>query len=533
MAEIAEWVKFITDSEKEDGNSVVAEHVKAVAKAIVSSPTGPKKPREAEGYNIAHVKKDSLSPPQEALLHRSFEAVEAARKLRKQTEMFVKEAEAKAKALAGSPSVGASPLVASAAETPPSKSKVDKIADLLGGHSAMELAETLAKGGKPNLPEMLKDANVQNMPHHLQPDYEVFKTLNSESANAKAESPSRWQFSYVDIQDRMIRPEWLGDEFVGGRELGDEGYEHIDMQSDSLSQMSRELQKLKKPFKLFRSSSHWQVAMLRWAVASVGSGQWSWLAHHSHIDMIMRMIETENVKHGFIGQYIALYYDERVRKKWCEMSRRNDPKLNSLKKLEEATLMIDETTLEAARARIGRRLARANMHMPGVANFRPPVASPQASDPVAESLSAKEDAANAAARKRSNDVAKQMARQQEDYLQKEAAMHAANAQAQVGFGGAGPQSPGGYPLGPDGNEALGFRRQAKRAQFMDQVFTGQRGGKAAKTGGYGQGQQQQQWGQQPWQPRGGQGYGRGGGVRPPPPPPYPKGGGGRGGGRGK
>ena len=49
MAEIAEWVKFITDSEKEDGNSVVAEHVKAVAKAIVSSPTGPKKPREAEG----------------------------------------------------------------------------------------------------------------------------------------------------------------------------------------------------------------------------------------------------------------------------------------------------------------------------------------------------------------------------------------------------------------------------------------------------------------------------------------------------
>ena len=29
MAEIAEWVKFITDSEKEDGNSVVAEHVKA------------------------------------------------------------------------------------------------------------------------------------------------------------------------------------------------------------------------------------------------------------------------------------------------------------------------------------------------------------------------------------------------------------------------------------------------------------------------------------------------------------------------
>ena len=57
-----------------------------------------------------------------------------------------------------------------------------------------------------------------------------------------------------------------------------------------------------------------------------------------------------------------------------------------------------------------------------------------------------------------------MAKQQEDFLAKQAAMASSGREA----GG----SPGasGFPTGTDGQVEYGFRRQAKRALFMDQVF---------------------------------------------------------------
>ena len=196
--------------------------------------------------------------------------------------------------------------------------------------------------------------------------------------------------------------------------------------------------------------------------------------------LVLRMAEQESVKYGAIAQFIAMYYDERRRKSWHERSKRSDPQLLDLTALLKECMVIDEQILVAARTQISKRLDKAGLQVGNAQMSQSPMA-----DPVSESLAAKEAAATAAAQRRSHEVARAMAKQQEDFLAKQTAM-------QNSYGSYGGDNSGqGYPVGPDGQVQLGFRRQAKRAQFMEEVYANKQAkwesGKGKGKGGKGKG----------------------------------------------
>ena len=125
----------------------------------------------------------------------------------------------------------------------------------------------------------------------------------------------------------------------------------------------------------------------------------------------------------------------------------------TLEQLVAEVSVVDDQILEATRSQNGKRLCPAIIQ-----TTRPPGVSHLGS--TGEFLATKEAADQAAARRRSNDVSKAKANQQEVFLPKEQATKSASlGPAKSGYGQVNASGKD-FPCTPDGKVPLGFRRQA-------------------------------------------------------------------------
>ena len=71
---------------------------------------------------------------------------------------------------------------------------------MMGGENAMEIAVTICRSSKPDVAAMLKKADVEFLPYHLQPESDLFQVLFEESRLGSNESLMRFHYLYIDRQ---------------------------------------------------------------------------------------------------------------------------------------------------------------------------------------------------------------------------------------------------------------------------------------------------------------------------------------------
>ena len=301
MAQDQSWPKYIEAAEIEEGLKKPEKKVlDALTDLLTKAPNNLMVPMAAEGLTVEKIKGSAgLDPAPLGVLTRTLEHVAAAKRIR----AAIKEARAVETARQqASPKVNSG---MSAASSPAAKEKVERVSEILGGVSANEMAESLAKATKTNVKDMLKSANVENLPFHIQPADTGFAAMAEDARIAQGEHPSRFQYTYVNLQDKAFRLQWMGEELVGVRDAMDSLSANMDVSGEgSLLQVSKELEKLRKPYKLFRNLSHWQLALARYSIVAVGAKQWTWECHFAHIDLVTRLAEQESIRYGNLGPYI-------------------------------------------------------------------------------------------------------------------------------------------------------------------------------------------------------------------------------------
>ena len=75
------------------------------------------------------------------------------------------------------------------------------------------------------------------------------------------------------------------------------------------------------------------VAFLRYSIAAIGAGQWSWVCFTTHIGLVNRMAEREMAKYGTLAPFVAMSYEERRRRSLAERCRRGDMSICNLEAL--------------------------------------------------------------------------------------------------------------------------------------------------------------------------------------------------------
>ena len=278
---------------------------------------------------------------------------------------------------------------------------------------------------------------------------------------------------------------WMSEESIGGRENWGNELEGLEAEGKSIMQIAADVNKMMKPLRLFRTLAQWMVALLRYTVAAIGAGQWSWTCFSSHVDLVNRMAEREGAKYGAVAPFVAMSYEERRRKQWAERVRRKDKSLDSLEKLCEECHVEDLVLLEEARTRVYGIVERAGISLGFQgANFHPARSNPANAgsgfDPsqAMESVMAKQNAAVEATMKRSQDTARLMARQQEDFLHKTNAMMASGGKGSNGTGIFIPE---------EMVDQYGSRRQAKKALWGQTIGKGDGNGDGKRFKGNGKG----------------------------------------------
>ena len=270
---------------------------------------------------------------------------------------------------------------------------------------------------------------------------EVYEILHKATELGRQETPQRFVFVCIDLKDKSFRPGWMSEESIGGRETWGNDLEGLEAEGKSIMQIAADVNKMMKPLRLFSALAQWMVALLRYTIAAIGAGQWSWTCFVSHVHLINRMAERESAKYGAVAPFVAMSYEERRRKQWAERVRRKDKRLDSLDKLCEECHVEDLVLLEEARTRvygIGREslIFKGNQAMTFRPQSREPANAGSGFDPsqAMESVMAKQNAAVEATMKRSQDTARLMARQQEDFLHKTNAMMASGGKGSNGTG---------------------------------------------------------------------------------------------------
>ena len=254
---------------------------------------------------------------------------------------------------------------------------------------------------------------------------------------------------------------------IGGRENWGNELEGLEAEGKSIMQIAADVNKMMKPLRLFRTLAQWMVALLRYTVAAIGAGQWSWTCFSSHVDLVNRMAEREGAKYGAVAPLVAMSYDERRRKQWAERVRRKDKSLDSLENMCEECHVDDLVLLEEARTRVYGIVERAGIFLGSQgANFQSARSNPANAGPgfdpsqAMESVMAKQNAAVEATMKRSQDTARLMARQQNNFFHKTNAMMAS--------GGKGSNGTGIY-IPEEMVDQYGSLRQAKKALWGQTV----------------------------------------------------------------
>ena len=187
---------------------------------------------------------------------------------------------------------------------------VTSLQGLLGSeNSAVIVAEALAKGtAKLDVTKVLREAGLEELGDTMQPTPDVFTALSLDSKAAL--KASHVPFTYMELTNSYILPEFMPPEAVGGKTICPGAEDNLLGCTGNFSQFSKAIHALTTAPRCFRTIAQWSTAFLRYAVAAIAIKQITWPFVICHAQMILRISMEESMM-------IAVIYDEIQRKAWA------------------------------------------------------------------------------------------------------------------------------------------------------------------------------------------------------------------------
>ena len=218
---------------------------------------------------------------------------------------------------------------------------VSSLQALLGTeHSALQVAEALASGvEKPKVAQILKEAGLEDLQDEFCPANEVFTAMTADSQLAKKKSLV--PFTYVELTNQALLPDFLPPEAIGGKTFVPGQDECLGNYMGNITQFSAALKALTSAPRCFRNITQWSLAFSRYAIAAVAVGQVNWTWVITHMQMVLRIASEET-------PLIAILYDEISRKQWARRAAKGDATLVILTETSVKSL----PTLELARSKV-------------------------------------------------------------------------------------------------------------------------------------------------------------------------------------
>ena len=310
---------------------------------------------------------------------------------------------------------------------------VQSVIDLLGGSQTLDVQrKSLVAAAKDvNVHDKLAGADMTKMPWHLVPTAEVFKVMELDMVEAKACTPPKTPFTYVDLTSKEILPLWIPQEAVGAKSDTQQGLDPA-MAVGNLDQLSSALRRAMQNPRAFRNFQQWATAFWRYAMVAVAIGQVKWAFVFAHFNVIAKMFEEEKT--------IAFLYDDLCRRQWAKRAQAGDPELD----LAAEVVKINKQVLESAKTRLGM--------------VRPAQQAGSPVTPTPEALAAKAQAAVEAISQRADKAAASMKAQQDLMQAKMMAM------GQKGAGKGAAKHTGGS--GDSGGKKMSPSKQKRTDQWL-------------------------------------------------------------------
>ena len=230
------------------------------------------------------------------------------------------------------------------AATQPTQTQPELVASmqsLLGTESsALMVAEALASGvERPNVTTLMLDAKLDDVIDEFCPANEVYTALAADSAIAKKKSLTA--FTYVELTNSAMLPDFLPPEAIGGKTFLPGTDDCLNNYTGNITQLSAALKSLTSAPRCFRNITQWNIAFTRYAVAAIAVEQVTWPWYIMHQQMILRIATEESA-------LIAILYDEISRKQWARRAAKGDKTLILMNETSVKSLSV----LELARSRV-------------------------------------------------------------------------------------------------------------------------------------------------------------------------------------
>ena len=300
--------------------------------------------------------------------------------------------------------------------------------------------------------------------------------LNAE--NLAATNESRTAFAYVDFTSKAMLPMWLPADAIGGKSMTAASDWALDPSTSAatLGALGSALKAATQTPRFFRSIAQWNAVFLRYAVAAVSSGQLTWSAVVAHVDGVMRMAEEARVAGK--SQFVAILYDDLLRRSLAERAAKKDPLLN----IETALTQINKEVLGLAESRLGQVMAAAGMNV-GAGASNGAARGTEAALNSVESVMAKQSAAADALSRKAAQAVRHMAQQQETMERRRFALEADDHGGRGGAGGGANLGQSGVHGGGKGGSGATSKKHLKTKQFWEDKKRANKGGKGGGKGG--------------------------------------------------
>ena len=186
--------------------------------------------------------------------------------------------------------------------------------------SALTVATALASGeSKPDVTKLMKDAGLDSIEDAFCPGNEVYTALMVDGEAAK--KVGHTAFTYVDLTNQNMLPDFLPPEAVGGKTVVPGHEDCLSGYTGNLGQLGSALRALTTAPRFFRNIGQWVTAFMRSAVAAVATKQVTWCFVNVHMQVVLRV----NIEESTV---VAIIYDELARKTWARKAAKGDTSLN-------------------------------------------------------------------------------------------------------------------------------------------------------------------------------------------------------------
>ena len=296
-------------------------------------------------------------------------------------------------------------------EMPAHVPRSDRLQDLFGVEiSAESVATALAAKPPPvDVHELLTKADCASLPSALIVDVSVWQALSADSLQAKKKG--KQAFTYVDLTSKVMLPPWLPADALVVKK-GQERAPALEPGADTLQVLSVALQNATVETRQTKSFQQWVAIFLRYVPMAVATEQWTWPIALSHMATITKLAETERIQKS--TGWIALQYDEAIRKSWARRLLQGDPNVDIAR---EAAKLNDEVLDEV------RSKAMAKNSWPSSSSSSQAAgAQPSWMEAAAEGALAKVGAAAQAMSKRAEAASREMAQAERNLSSREGAL---------------------------------------------------------------------------------------------------------------